>query len=242
METALDIYKQDRTEYLEREASGLGPKGSEQLEMFNKAADSLVKGVQNLTGVEGISRLVKLAVSGDFPQGKTFELLEEHVCITFGWEALGMLSTARARFFELLWLLKNRQPCDRAKAFLQRVARCYLFGFDAECVVMCRAVLDGEFGKVIDDNQVSDWWKWYATTPEGTKYRGKRPADGQLWAKIHAAYHARMINEAERDAANAVRNRGNAAVHERPDSGEAMEVVRQTVQVLDALEKNRRQA
>lgn len=233
METALDIYKQDRTEYLEREASGLGPKGSEQLEMFNKAADSLVKGVQNLTGVEGISRLVKLAVSGDFPQGKTFELLEEHVCITFGWEALGMLSTARARFFELLWLLKNRQPCDRAKAFLQRVARCYLFRFDAECVVMCRAVLDREF---------RDWWKWYATTPEGAKYRGKRPADGQLWAKIHAAYHARMINEAERDAATAVRERGNAAVHERPDSGEAMEVVRQTVQVLDALEKNRRQA
>ena len=234
METALDSYEQDRAAYLEREADELGQDGKERLGRFTKAADSLVEGVQELAGVDAMSTLAELVESGDFQQGKPCELLDEHVCIRFGWEAMEMLSTARDRFVDLLLLLKDRQPCGSAtKSFLQRVARCYLFRFDAECVVMCRAVLDRE---------LSDWWKSYATTAEGTKYRGKRPADGQLCAKIYAAYDARMINEAERDAANAVRERGNAAVHERPDSGEAMEVVRQTVQVLDALEKNRRQA
>ena len=49
-----------------------------------------------------------------------------------------------------------------------------------------------------------------------------------------------MISEADREAADAVRKRGNDAVHKRPDTGEALEVVRQTVQVLDALERTRR--
>ena len=43
METALDSYQQDRTEYLEREASELGPGGKEQLERFSNAADSNVR-------------------------------------------------------------------------------------------------------------------------------------------------------------------------------------------------------
>ena len=99
-------------------------------------------------------------------------------------------------------------------------------------------MLDREFDEaVVDDDQVSEWWKWYATTPEGEKYRGKKPPYGQLWAKIHAASYAGMISNADREAADAVRRRGNDAVHKWPDTGEAIEAVRQTVQVLDALEK-----
>lgn len=241
METALDCYEQDRTAYLEDEAMKLVADGQKRLVGFTKAADSLVEGVQELAGVDGISCLKELVASDDFEQSKPFALLDEHVCIKFGWEAMRMLSTARARFLDLLCLLKDRQPCDTAKAFLQRVARCYLFGFDAECVVMCRAVLDRAFGDaVIADDQISEWWKSYATTLEGVKYKGKRPPYGQLWANIHAACYARMITEADRDAADAVRKRGNDAVHKKPDSGEALECVRQTVQVLDALTQTRR--
>jgi len=237
METALDSYEQDRAAYLEREASKLGPNGRQQLSKFIEGADSLVEGVQSLAGVDGIACMARLIGSGDFQEAKPFELLDEHVCIKFGLEAMGMLSSARARFLDLLLLLKDRQPCNRARAFLQRVARCYLFGFDAECVVMCRAVLECEFCQtVIDDDQVSDWWEWYATTTEGRKYKG-RPPYGQFWAKIQAAWHAKMIGDEDRDAADAVRRRGNDAVHKRPDNGEALEVVRQTVQVLDALAK-----
>ena len=201
MQTALDSYEQDRAKYLEREASTLGPDGSERLDRFNKAAASLLGGVQDLAGVDGIASLKELADVGDFQRGKPFELLDEHVCIDFGWQAMGMLDTARERFLDLLLLLRDRQPCERAKAFLHRVARCYLFGFDAECVVMCRAVLDSEFDEsIVDDNQVSDWWVWYATTPEGKKHKGKRPPYGLFWAKIQAAWYAKLIGEEDRDA------------------------------------------
>ncbi|MGF1633057.1 MAG: DUF4145 domain-containing protein [Phycisphaerae bacterium] len=240
METALDFYEQDRAAYLEREADALGPDGRQQLSRFNESADALMKGVQSLTGVDGIACLAELAGADAFQQGKPFKLLDENVCVKFGWEAMGMLSSARSRFLDLLQLLKDRRPGDRAKAFLQRVARCYLFGFDAECVVMCRAVLDREFAEsVTDDDQVSAWWKSYETTMEGRKYKGRRPPYGQFWARIEAAQHADMISAEDRDAADAVRKRGNDAVHDRPATGQALEVVRQTVQVLDALERGR---
>ena len=238
METALDMYEQDRTAYLDNVASNLGSRAKEQLDQFNKAADSLAEGVNSLTGIDGISCLMELLALEEFQKGTLFELLDEHACIKFGWESLGMLSTSRERFHELLVILKDRQPCRSAKVFLQRVARCYLFGFDSECIVMCRAVLDREFKEtVIDDDQVSDWWKWYATTSDAKRYRGPKPPYGQLWAKIHSACYAGMISESDRDAADNVRGRGNDAVHKKPDTGDALEVIQKTIQVLDALEK-----
>jgi hypothetical protein len=234
METALDSYEQDRAAYLERKADGLGPTGRERLERFNKAADSLLKGVQNLAGVDGIACLQDLAEASNFQKDKPFELLDEHVCITFGWEVMGMLSFARSRFLELLLLLKDRRPCDRAKAFLQRVARCYLFGFDAECVVMCRAVLDREFEAEVPGDDVEDWWAWYKTTQEGQKDKRKN-AQHNLWGRIRTALFKQRLADNEFDAADTVRERANRAVHRRPDSGEALEAVKQTIQALDGL-------
>ncbi len=239
MESALDSYEQERTACLAREASELGPIGEQQLSKFNEAADSLVKGAQNLADVDGVACLEELASSTNFQQARPFELLDEHVCITFGWEALGMLSTARERFLELMLLLKVRRPCSRALAFLQRGARCYLFGFDAECVVMCRAVLDREFEAEIPGDDVESWWASYKMTAQGQKDKRKN-AQHNLWGRIQTALFKHRLTMEEFDAADAVRDRGNEAVHKRPPSGEALEGIRQTVHVLDALEKTRR--
>ncbi len=104
-----------------------------------------------------------------------------------------------------------------------------------------RATLDQEFGDtVIDDDQVSEWWKWYATTPDGQKYKGKRPPYGKLWAKILAAEYAGLIKEPDRQAADAVRGSGNEGIHKKPSCDDALKKIQQTVQVLDALEAARR--
>src|SRR6267142_2420030 len=115
METALDSYAQDRQAYLDNEASNLGPEGQRKLIKFNEAADSLAEGVQELTSVDGLDSLVELATSADFQRKKWMELLDEHICIAFGWKAMGFLSTARERFLNLLMLLSHRQPSERAK-------------------------------------------------------------------------------------------------------------------------------
>jgi len=91
METALDSYHQERQKYLESEAKKLGQDGQSQLQDFTEAADSLVKGVQELTGDDGVSSLKDLLKAAGSVHAEPLELLDEHVCITFGWEAMGML-------------------------------------------------------------------------------------------------------------------------------------------------------
>jgi len=217
METALDQYGQDREAWLEREGGQLGPAGAQKLEACNQAAEALVTGVKDLSGTDAMADLKELAEASDFQQGKPFELLNEHFCISLGWEAMDMLSKARSRFLDLLLLLRERALCDEARAFLQRVARCYLFGFDAECVVMCRSVLDLELGNAVD-----------------------RQAGKSLCEKIKAAYDVGMISDTECKTAHDVRCQGNKAVHEDPGCDDALTVVRSTVLVLDALKKSRR--
>ena len=236
METALDSYEQDRKAHLDTKAKKLGPKGERQLQKFNSAADTLVKGVQALAGAGAVDCLrdAYKALTPDLPLAQPLQLLDEHVCITFGWEAMGMLSTARERFWELLLFVKNRNPSPKAKAFLQRVTRCYLFGFDAECVVMCRAVLDREFDAEIPSDDVMTWWK---TTDKGKK--GK-PAPFNLCGRIQAGLHVRRIEEDDQKAADKVRNDGNDAVHKMPSVSNSLDYIRKTVQVLDALGRRSR--
>jgi hypothetical protein len=236
MEEALASYEEHRKAYLETEAKKLGLEGERYVHHFNRAADTLVKGVQALSGVGVVDCLLDTftALSPDSSLAPPPDLLEEHVCITFGWEAMGMLCTARERFWELLMFVKERNPSPKAKAFLQRVARCYLFGFDAECVIMCRAVLDREFDAEISCDDVVTWWR----TTDKSK-RGKHPPFN-LWERIQAAFHVRRIDAVNRDAADEVRDVGNKAVHQKPAISNSLDYIRKTVQVLDALRQGTR--
>lgn len=239
MQTVLDQYEQAREENLRQWATEHGPEGERRLRRLTNAADSLMRGIEQLAELDILDGLSDLSQAGGLNKDGC-ELFFEHVCIKFGWEVMGMLDLARERFHDLLLLLEDRNPGRDARRFLLRVSRCYLFGFDTECVVMCRAALDREFdGIVSDDDHVSEWWKWYATTPEARRYWDSKPPYRQLWAKIEAALYAGMIDESEHDAADFVRDRGNEAVHRRPNGESALEVIRETLRVLDALERPR---
>ncbi len=233
METALDEYQQGRTAYLAEQARNLGPQAERQLQQWNEAADALVKGVQDLAGVDVVDCLLTIRTAQQSNPGPS-ELLDEHVCITFGWEVMGMLFAARERFWELLDSVKDRRPSPHAKAFLERVGRCYLFGFDAECIVMCRAVLDREFKAEIEDGDVVAWWK---TTKNGRK--GKSPPLN-LYGRIQAAHYSRRIGKDIKGTADKVRKDGNDAVHKSPSNADALPYIQKTVQVLDALDETKR--
>lgn len=232
MEGALEDYTQDRNKYLGEKASVLGPEGEAQLKRLNSAADALVKGVQDLAGVDVVDSLRAVLstrrLNDESPD--PLDLLDEHVCVVFGGEVIGMLFAARERFWKLLESVKTRKPSPRAKAFLERVARCYLFGFDGECLVMCRAVLDREFEARIDDGEVLAWWK---TTKGGRE--GKKPPLN-LYGRIQAAHCSHRFDTDIKDAADLVRNDGNDAVHKWPSNADALPYIQKTVRVLDALD------
>jgi len=234
MEDALDSYEQDTEVYLQREAAKLGPDGQQQLDRVNKAADALVKNVFELAGTDSLKILIEMGKMTGGLADKRLDLVTEHVCITFGWEVMGMLNTARERFLGLMLRVWGLWPSDRARNFLQRVARCYLFGFDSECIVMCRAVLDREFEAEIPNDDVMTWWK---TTPKGKK---DKPAPLILWGRINAARYNGRLNEEQYDAADRVRIDGNEAVHQTPSEAEPLDYIVKTLSVLAALEKGKK--
>lgn len=239
MEDALDSYEQDMEVDLQREAAKLGPDGQQQLDRFNKAADALVKNVFELAGTDSLKILIEMGKMTGGLADKRLDLVTEHVCITFGWEVMGMLNTARERFLGLMLRVWDLSPSDRARDFLQRVARCYLFGFDSECIVMCRAVLDQEFSAEIAGDDVEVWWKWYKSTPNGKKDR-REQTPHNLGGRIDAAEYKGRLNPEECHDAHKVQRDGNVAVHQRPSGADPLDYIVKTLGVLGALERGKK--
>lgn len=70
-------------------------------------------------------------------------IVRDSIRIALGFEAAEeLLPRAEGRISDLLTLVAARSVSKRAASFLDRATRLYLWGFDPECVIMCRAVLE----------------------------------------------------------------------------------------------------
>ena len=232
METAINNYTQDRKEYVEAKIKELGPDAERQWQRLQEMSDTLVKGVGELADID-ITECLRELLSPSAFEGRlegVVELLVEHVDVTLSWEAMVMLHSGRERFVGLSLHLRPLDPSYRSRAFLKRVSRCYLFGFDAECVVMCRSVLESEFEAVIANNVCVG----LLGMPD-YKERDGQPLF-QLYERITVAERTGRIDKVTADLAHRVRYAGRDAVHRWPKAKrDALDVVADTIRVLDAL-------
>jgi len=232
MEDILDRYEQDREQYWDVKLKELGAEAQQEWRQLQRATSMLVKGVEELADCDAMECFLE-GVPAFAPwqdEIEPLELLDEHVCITFGWEAMSMLHSCRDRFWNLLELVKPLAPSDRSRAFLRRVARCYLFGFDAECIVMCRSALEREFEAVVSNCDCID----VLGMPAYRDSSGKPLFS--LCARIHVAKNKNRITPTVLDLAHSVRKAGRDAVHKLPKvKRDAKELIADTIAVLDAL-------
>jgi len=61
---------------------------------------------------------------------------------SFFFRLLPALPAAEKRATQLVTLIASRRLSDRALAYLDRATRLHLWGFDPECAIMCRSVLE----------------------------------------------------------------------------------------------------
>jgi hypothetical protein len=61
------------------------------------------------------------------------------------------LPVVRARATEIVWSALNAHPSLRVRAYMRRLGRCYIAGFDAEVVMLCRSILDTALRDVAGD-------------------------------------------------------------------------------------------
>ena len=70
------------------------------------------------------------------------DALYEYFAGELGAESLRRAQTGVNRIAPLLKLLAEAAPPERAIKFLQSAAKCFLFGFDRECIAMCRGAVE----------------------------------------------------------------------------------------------------
>jgi hypothetical protein len=162
------------------------------------------------------------------------KLVWERFGIELALEIIPEITPAADRLFELFRMVLKTHPSEPTQKFLGRLARCYIWGFEAECVILCRAVLDTAFKDAVD-NEVCE------------KYSNKRPSNKRpydnftLVDRIYAAEKEGLINEATRKLAKKVKARGDKAVHYQPDiTKDILGTMRDTLVVIERLQNKSR--
>jgi hypothetical protein len=202
-----------------------------------KVADLLIRAVNDLASESTVPKaldawrdLLSDLIDNDDPAGSVNRVagfaawLQRHVMLDMAKGIPVMLNAGVARFQKLLAMTKPLNPSKPAAHFLARVSKCYIFGFDNECIAMCRGAIDREFESEI---AYDDCLNSFADAP-GVRYF-------TLADRIAAAVKCRRINEEIAEAARRVKEAGKKAVHTWPQNApDAISIIRDTMSVLQA--------
>lgn len=115
--------------------------------------------------------------------------------------SLDTASKAR-RALDFSRMVMNGQPGERTLGYLRRLGRCYISGFDAECVILCRAVVE---------NSLTD-----AFARRGLPIPEDGGGNSTMKQKLDSAVRFRFLSQHRRKDAWIIWQRGSKAVHEDP--------------------------
>jgi hypothetical protein len=154
--------------------------------------------------------------------------LHVHLASDLREELNGMVDRA----LQLIAFLSN-VPYDTTRAYLERVADCYIRGLETETVVMCGAAIDSALQKYVPDDRVTDIRARYRRRAPITE----RPFEFSLGQRLDALHRAQVISDTTIDIAFKIVGERNIAAHDLPGlTHDVMNVVRNTASVLNELE------
>lgn len=160
------------------------------------------------------------------PLDSPLKLVWERLCIKLAWDGVGSIREGALRTLKLWGLLVDLQPSGSTLSFLQRVGRCFIWGFDPECIIVCRGAIDTAFRDAVSDDVCMSI---YPDRKAGDKEFG-------LANRIVAAYKTKLIDKPTKKLAFEVKNRGDKAVHHDPyATKDVTRTIKDTIIVLKKL-------
>lgn len=115
-----------------------------------------------------------------------------------------MTIQAAFRVAEILQFVIEQQPSAAVSAFLERLAKLYIWGFDSETYVLARSVLEAALKQRFPDESVR-------------RASGSDRRYPDLSERITAAANLGIFTSAERRLATSLRRDGNDVIHEFPN-------------------------
>jgi hypothetical protein len=202
---------------------------------LDAVVDVLVGGTQKLAGAD-IAPLWEIAqtlnaISGpDLPRDSRWLYLLTATDARVAEDVVGLARSAQSRFQDLFILMQRTRLSAPATRFLRRVSRCYLYGFDVECAIMCRSALDAEFqAEIPSDDCLANGSR--RTTRDG------EPAFN-LCERINAAGQTGRLDAESVEMAHEIRLQTNQLIHRNPRPPENLGgIVAKTIRVISALNR-----
>jgi hypothetical protein len=221
LDLVIDNYQADRESYWSED-----PTEEALVKAFDWVAEALLRASENLV-LEGSNS----TPSTSSPFGSVIELTEkpgfgeqlvEAIEILIARDAVDKLADTTTRCLGLARFVLSEQPSEAVQKYLARLGRCYIAGFLPECVMLCRAVLE---------NGVKDAFV-RRRVPLPATAEGASP----MRTRLKAAQMFGWLTPDGFQAATAVWERGNTAVHHDPTAtSDVLGTIVLTVNVLKEL-------
>ena len=232
---ALGELKADRERHRLAAIERLDPDAQSRLKRIEVVAWALIQGAGDLASPAAVPLHEAMGglPEGDDPahrQDPAVVLLSEAMQHLLGRQVVEMAERAEQRIWKLLILTQRVRPSPRAAAILRRVSRCYVYGFDPECAVMCRSALDAEFEAEITDEMCA------AVLGESRRPRRAGVRLFDLCDRIAVAKKLGRISPRSGELADGIRQAGNEVVHEGPRGcDDAFGTIADTMDVIGEL-------
>jgi hypothetical protein len=199
-------------------------------ERFQKFANELrpkLKSDEARDLLDAIGPLIMQPAQPDEATDRPLHLVWQHLCIEDARDAADGLRDRVRRIFQLEELVEQlRRDSSLPQAtmeFLALIGRTFVWGFDAECVIVCRGAIDTAFREKVPVALIE------------TRRHKAEHQDYGLQDRIEAACPT-LINEEIRKSAEVVKCRGDKAIHFDPHATQdALGTIRLALKVIDRL-------
>ncbi|MBD3350682.1 MAG: DUF4145 domain-containing protein [Candidatus Lokiarchaeota archaeon] len=151
-------------------------------------------------------------------------LVWERLSIEYAGTLTSSVSDLANRTIELYQLILHVTPSKEVIPYLSNLAKCYIWGFDSECIILCRSVIDNAFSKKTN-NQICE------------KHLGERHwKNFTLEERILVAQKEGILDENMKTIADTIRTNGNDVVHLDPNIvKDSFGSIKNTIAVLECL-------
>jgi hypothetical protein len=114
-------------------------------------------------------------------------------------ELLGKVPKAVTRAISLERLEYGSFPVKHLKGYFEEAHRCYLYGFNIACAVLCRAIVETALKNVVDPMSIVE--------------RSKKPEDSYIQLLAFEAERGGILTDDRPQCVLDIRDAGNAAIH-----------------------------
>jgi hypothetical protein len=229
----INFYEPEGREYLgdlltEEECQGHKRELDIVADMFWDAGESLA-GVDLTTIGQAVQSLVAMSSTS----GQAFNFIQYvrvKSDLSLAQNIASLATRAAKRIESLRAMARQTRLSEATAAFLRLVSRCYLYGLDVECAILCRSALDTEFQAEIPTDEC-------LRHLQGTGGGGRaRPVD--FSDRIATAKAMGRLDSGTAELAHQLRKETNVLVHRNPRPPRDIDaLVQDTLTVIVALQR-----